>query len=108
MNIAVQGLCPMGCGRTLFLADGGHVTCSWHECPRPSAADELLHLDDRHVVTVDDVGFTVEHPTRERVEGSMHNCAVFQGLRALDGAPVKPGRYRVEGSKPPYRFEVIP
>ena len=38
----VYGQCPMGCGATLFLGEGGHVTCSWHKCPEPGAADELL------------------------------------------------------------------
>lgn len=38
----VQGKCP-ACGRTsLFLGDGGYVTCSIIDCPNPSAADELL------------------------------------------------------------------
>ncbi|MER5694903.1 DUF6085 family protein [Streptomyces mirabilis] len=41
----VQGRCP-ACGRTsLFLGDGGYVTCSIIDCPNPSAADELLHGD---------------------------------------------------------------
>jgi hypothetical protein len=40
---SVRGECPMGCGRTLFLGDGGYVTCSWRYCPNPAAADELLH-----------------------------------------------------------------
>lgn len=35
----VQGYCPMGCGRTLFLGEGGHVTCSWAMCPNPSAVE---------------------------------------------------------------------
>lgn len=39
----VQGRCP-ACGNTLlFLADGGHVTCSLDTCPNPSAADDVLH-----------------------------------------------------------------
>lgn len=38
----VAGRCPMGCGETLFLAVGGHVTCSYAECPRPDAAADLL------------------------------------------------------------------
>jgi hypothetical protein len=38
----VQGRCS-ACGlTTLFLGAGGHVTCSWAECPNPGAADELL------------------------------------------------------------------
>jgi endogenous inhibitor of DNA gyrase (YacG/DUF329 family) len=41
--IDVQGSCP-ACGKTsLFLGDGGHVTCSRIDCPNPSAADQLLH-----------------------------------------------------------------
>lgn len=35
----------MGCGETLFLAEGGHVTCSWHECPEPAAVDQWLRED---------------------------------------------------------------
>ena len=41
--IDVQGRCP-ACGwASLFLGDGGHVTCSRLDCPGPCAADELLH-----------------------------------------------------------------
>lgn len=44
--VKVMGKCPMGClGESLFLAEGGHVTCSWIECPDPSAADRLLRGD---------------------------------------------------------------
>ena len=40
--IDVQGRCP-ACGwASLFLGDGGHVTCSRLDCPGPCAADELL------------------------------------------------------------------
>ncbi|MFJ3083018.1 DUF6085 family protein [Streptomyces halstedii] len=43
----VQGRCP-ACGAvSLFLGEGGHVTCSRADCPAPDAADELLHgLED--------------------------------------------------------------
>lgn len=47
----VMGNCPMGCGATLFLADGGHVTCSWVDCPNPAAPDELLRADVRDLPT---------------------------------------------------------
>ncbi len=43
----VLGVCPMGCGQTLFLGDGGFVTCSWIECPDPEAAYRLLTLADK-------------------------------------------------------------
>lgn len=38
----VSGRCPMGCGETLFVGNGGHVTCSLIGCPKPWAADALL------------------------------------------------------------------
>lgn len=41
--IDVQGRCPACHRNTLFLGNGGHVTCSRLECPNPCAADELLH-----------------------------------------------------------------
>lgn len=38
----VAGRCP-ACHGGLFLADGGHVTCSRLDCPDPCAADDWLH-----------------------------------------------------------------
>lgn len=44
----VQGRCP-ACGWTsLFLADGGYITCSRLECPQPDAASTLLERDVRN------------------------------------------------------------
>ncbi len=42
-NPTVQGRCPACRGTSLFLGNGGYVTCSRLDCPNPSAADELLH-----------------------------------------------------------------
>jgi Family of unknown function (DUF6085) len=39
---SVKGKCPRGCGETLFVAEGGFVTCSWKDCPQPDAAHKLL------------------------------------------------------------------
>lgn len=44
----VAGECPMGCGRTLFLGEGGHVTCSLVGCPDPCAAADLLAVQGVH------------------------------------------------------------
>jgi hypothetical protein len=41
--INVQGRCPACHKSSLFLGDGGHVTCSRLDCPNPCAADEMLH-----------------------------------------------------------------
>ena len=93
----VAGQCPMGCGETLFLGSGGYITCSLIGCPHPAAASDLLHLPTDHFVVFDEDGFTLEHPARERVQGTMHNCPTHAQLRALKGAPMKPGRYLVSG-----------
>lgn len=39
----VQGRCPACGGTSLFLGEGGHVTCSRIDCPAADAADVLLH-----------------------------------------------------------------
>lgn len=28
--------CPNGCGKTLFVGEGGYVTCSFRNCPEPN------------------------------------------------------------------------
>ncbi len=38
----VQGHCPACGGSSLFLGEGGHVTCRRLDCPDPSAADDML------------------------------------------------------------------
>jgi hypothetical protein len=38
----IVGVCPMGCGETLFLGDGGHITCSYAGCPDATAAGGLV------------------------------------------------------------------
>jgi hypothetical protein len=59
------------------------------------AASELLNLSPEHFVTFDERGFTIEHPIRERIEGSMPDCPLLADLRAAEGPPVPPGRYLV-------------
>lgn len=84
----------MGCGETLFVGLGGHVTCGLLGCPDPTIVDDLLHdrLAGEHVVTFDESGFSVQHPLYERGE-DLVACGLHQHVRALDGPPVAPGRY---------------
>lgn len=42
-NPAVQGRCPACSASSLFLGEGGHVTCSHIDCPSPASADDRLH-----------------------------------------------------------------
>ena len=39
----VQGKCPACGGPSLFLGEGGYITCSRTDCQNPAAADDLLH-----------------------------------------------------------------
>jgi hypothetical protein len=39
----VQGRCPACRGASLFLGNGGYLTCSRLNCPDPCAGDKLLH-----------------------------------------------------------------
>lgn len=93
---AVRGHCPACGGESLFLAEGGYVTCSRLECPRPSAVAELL--DDRetdHLVVLRRKDFTVRHPLRERLDDALLTCDVHERIKAMDGPPRQPGTYRV-------------
>jgi len=92
---AVQGFCPLGCGSTLFLADGGYVTCSYIHCPRRDAvADILADRETEHIIDFSAAGFSVLHPLRERLDNQLLDCALNEYCEALDGPPVQLGRYR--------------
>lgn len=99
----VDGYCPMGCGRTLFLslpnkAGRGGVTCSLIGCPRPTAVDELLaDRETEHIAVLDEDGHSIQHPLRERLDGELFRCELFTWLGELSGPPRELGRYRVRG-----------
>ena len=95
VSLDVAGYCPMGCGRTLFLGSGGHVTCSLTVCPRPTAVDDLLEdQETEHIVVFEVARFTVRHPLRERLDDALMTCQLHEQLSMLGGPPVRPGRYR--------------
>lgn len=109
MNPAVQGQCPMGCGATLFLGSGGYVRCSWVECPKPSAAAEIL-IDGAypwHVVVLSESDYRIQHPIRERLNGELFDCGLDSLLHGLSGPPRKPGRYRVHGADGAYSWQEV-
>lgn len=94
----VQGYCPMGCGETLMLAQGGYVTCGLLPpggCPNPTAVADLL--GDRrtdHLVYIDSNSWNVLHPLHERLNDAVLSCPLGEYLASLGGPPVKPGAYR--------------
>jgi hypothetical protein len=91
----VQGYCPMGCGRTLFLASGGYITCARDKCPDPGAASDLLaDAEHEHIAVLGEDTFSIQHPLRAYVSG-------------LDGPPRRPGRYRVRQSGDRFSWETL-
>lgn len=107
----VKGYCPMGCGKTLFVASGGFVTCSWCECPNPGAATDILGISEtEHIVLLGEETFTVQHPLRERLNGDLWECRLHSHLVSLNGPPAIPGRYRVyvDGDGQPLTWVAAP
>ena len=93
----IAGYCPMGCGQTLFRgAGGGHITCSYLSCPRPTAVDELLDdVETQHVVLLGPETFTIRHPLQERLDDALMDCGLHHHIANASGPPARPGRYRV-------------
>lgn len=92
----VAGYCPMGCGPTLFLGRGGHITCSLASCPRRTAVAELLEDQEAdHVVVLRKRDFTIRHPLRERLDDHLLTCAIHRRIASLAKPPAKPGTYRL-------------
>ncbi len=104
----VAGHCP-GCGGTsLFLANGGHLTCARLDCPDPCAADRVLaDRETEHIVVIGETSFNLQHPLRERGE-DLFACDMHARLSALDGPPARPGRYRVTHDGDRFRWTPAP
>jgi hypothetical protein len=102
----VKGLCPMGCGETLFLGAGGHVTCSWHACPDPGRLDKIVNDPEvlEHIVWLAGDGFSIQHPLRERPQ-ELDQCELQGWFLDQDGPPAPDGRYRVYDVEGAWRFE---
>lgn len=107
----IAGYCPMGCGRTLFVGEGGYVTCSLIGCPRPDAvADILADRETEHVVKFDADTFTVRHPLRERLDDALMTCDLHEYIAGLPGPPIRPGQYRARttiDTTRPWSWELI-
>jgi hypothetical protein len=87
--------CPMGCGRRLHLMEAGVIRCLGKGCPDPMAAQKILEGDTgADLVRIEDGGFSVLHPLRERLGGGLFECQVGKIMSAMDGPPAAPGRYR--------------
>jgi len=54
-NPVVKGRCPACGGESLFLGDGGYVTCSRIDCTHPDAATSMLEFIPRITIGVAEV-----------------------------------------------------
>jgi hypothetical protein len=99
----VAGYCPR-CGQaSLFLGEGGHVTCGQPYCPAPGAASEILaDRQTSHVMVSDGEGFTLRHPLRERLGDELLTCQVHAAL--VTGRQIPAGRYLVQAGDGSYRM----
>lgn len=96
---AVAGHCPMGCGRTLMLDDGGRVTCTLDGCPDRCAVDEILaDWEVEHIVEFRANTFLIRHPLRERLDDALMTCNLHAFIEGLSAPPVPLGRYRARGA----------
>lgn len=90
--------CPMGCGKTLY-ACYDEIRCYHSDCPRPTAAHEILSEPQTdHVVQIHSGEFTLKHPLRERLDNGLFGCTLGNYLMD-EKPPAFPGRYviRAEG-----------
>jgi len=95
----VQGYCPMGCGKTLYLASQGVVECVKPDCLDPVAVTGLLwDSETEHLVHFEDDGWQAKHPMRERLGDKLLRCDIGEAVITMLKFPVKPAIYRVRRS----------
>jgi Family of unknown function (DUF6085) len=107
--VEIQGNCPMGCGEGLILGEGGVIWCGSLLCPRPGAAAEILaDPEAAHIATLDENGYTIRHPLRERLDDALMRCSLHAYLADGGWNPEVPGRYRVTGEPPALNWTALP
>lgn len=85
----------MGCGPHLHVMSGGLIMCLAKDCPDPGAVTQIISDPETlDVVQIDEDGFSILHPLRERLGGGLFDCPVNRALAAMPEPPALPGRYR--------------
>ncbi len=77
----IQGRCPACRNATLFLGDGGHITCSWTDCPNPGAVGEILEAM-QHIKEVED--FLRNLDAFRKLVSAMRTAAAAVGVSPPD------------------------
>ena len=95
----VQGNCPMGCGKTLYLAAKGKVECANPACDEHDAVSTLLmDAESEHLVAFAGASWSAKHPLRERLGNALLTCKVHEAVDIMLARPVEDGLYRVSPS----------
>lgn len=97
MSEKIKGYCPMGCGETLFVGEGGLITCSLVGCPAPDAVSTILEdRETEHIARFSEDRFVLQHPLRERLDGALFDCQMHRQIADEPSMPVaEPAVYRV-------------
>jgi hypothetical protein len=75
---------------------------------RPHIVAEILaDHETEHIADFGPDTFSLQHPLRERLEGSLFDCDLHERLSAAGCAPHPPGRYRVTYVDNLWGFEPI-
>lgn len=92
----VPGYCP-ACGYKSLRLKDFLLFCSRPDCPRPSAAEEILRdAETEHIVQLKVATFTVRHPLRERLDDALLKCSLHAWLANEPERPFPTGQYRVK------------
>lgn len=108
----VSGTCP-ACGSrgSLFVAQGGHITCSLDRCPDPGVVADLLDRPRHHVIEVGYEGWALQHAVTcfpDLLDCDTHK-AVAVWMETLAGPPAPVGRYRLhQGGARTFELHVEP
>lgn len=95
---AVEGHCPACGGADLWLGSDRVLGCGNDQCPRPTAAAEILGDSEiHHVVRFDIDHFDVKHPLHERLDGCLLGCGISAAILNVFGlAGPSPGGHSPE------------
>lgn len=92
----VAGYCP-ACGGVLAVDETGVITCTERACPDALAAHKILgESETEHLVEIDDHGFHVKHPLRERIDNALLTCEVLTSLQQHVPESHSRGTFRVK------------
>jgi uncharacterized protein DUF6085 len=106
----VEGHCP-ACGMTSLglTRRTSQVMCFDLRCPNPDAAHQLLAQNrTEHLVEITADGYTIKHPTLERIADALFDCPANAWMSQLiRNTEPTPGLYRMTGGGADWTLEGV-